>query len=192
MSGAHGAALAVLSLEPHVAGRLGVYLDLLERWNRRVNLTGAGSPHERVGILVAPVVTLAPRLPAGRLIDVGSGNGSPGLVLGLLRDDLEITLLEPRLKRWAFLQEAARAAGLTHVNVERTRHEDFAGPPARTLTVRALRVELASVARLVETGGLAVVLGQAPPHTGAFRPERWPEQPGAVHAYRYVPRETRR
>ena len=51
-------------------------------------------------------------LPApGALVDVGSGNGSPGLVLALLRDDLSVTLLEPRQKRWAFLREASRRAG---------------------------------------------------------------------------------
>ena len=60
----------------------------------------------------SPTSSPAAHLPEpGSLIDVGSGNGSPGLVLALVRDDLEVTLLEPRARRWAFLREAARASG---------------------------------------------------------------------------------
>ena len=64
----------------------------------------------RVALLVAPVLPLADLLEPGELLDVGSGNGSPGLVLALLRPRLDVTLLEPRQRRWAFLREAARAA----------------------------------------------------------------------------------
>src|SRR5687768_11160821 len=95
---------------PAVAA-LAAYLDLLAQWSRRTNLTGAASPSARAELLVASVTPLAPHLLAGSLLDIGSGNGSPGLVLGLLRPDLKTTLLEPRMRRWAFLREAARRAG---------------------------------------------------------------------------------
>jgi 16S rRNA (guanine527-N7)-methyltransferase len=106
-----------------------------------------------VSLLVAPVVAAASVPAPGRLIDVGSGNGSPGLVLALLRADLEVTLLEPRRKRWAFLREAARAAGRPDVDVRRERHDAYPGPPAATVTLRALALPLAALAPLVAPGG---------------------------------------
>jgi 16S rRNA (guanine527-N7)-methyltransferase len=98
----------------------------------------------------------------GRLVDVGSGNGSPGLVLALLRDDLEVTLLEPRARRWAFLREAARAAGRSGVRVQRLRHDAYPGPPAATVTLRALSLPLAELLPLLEPQGRLVVFGGQP------------------------------
>ena len=118
--------------------------------------------------LLVGVVLPAAGLPApGSLIDVGSGNGSPGLVLALLRDDLEVTLLEPRARRWAFLREAARAAGRP-VRVLRYRHDSYPGPPARTVTLRAVAVPLAELAPLVEPGGRVLVFGGRPLAGGPF------------------------
>jgi 16S rRNA (guanine527-N7)-methyltransferase len=138
-----------------------------------VNLTGARTPEERVAVLVAGVLP-ARGLPApGRLLDVGSGNGSPGLVLALLRDDLEVTLLEPRQKRWAFLKEAARRAGRA-VQVLRARHDGHAGPPADTVTLRGLRLSLRELAPLVAPGGRLIVFGAQPPEEPPFRRETAP------------------
>lgn len=133
-----------------------------------MNLTGARTPQDRVRVLVADVLPALSLVPPGRLIDVGSGNGSPGLVLALVRDDLEVTLLEPRQRRWAFLREAARAAGRSGVDVRRQRHDTYTGAPARTLTLRALALPLAELARLVEPGGRVVVLGGHAAPAGPF------------------------
>jgi 16S rRNA (guanine527-N7)-methyltransferase len=158
----------VLALGP-AAEPLARYLDLLAAWSARVNLTAARTAGERVATLVAPVVAAAGLPEAGPLIDVGSGNGSPGLVLALLRPDLAVTLLEPRLKRWAFLREAARAAGRPDVQVLRQRHDAYAGPPARTVTVRALALAPADLAALAESGGRLLVFGPAPPASPGWR-----------------------
>jgi 16S rRNA (guanine527-N7)-methyltransferase len=133
----------------------------LAAWSRRVNLTGARTPEERVRLLVAEVLPALPLPEAGSLVDVGSGNGSPGLVFALVRDDLEVTLLEPRARRWAFLREAARAAGRS-VRVVRLRHDGYGGPPARTVTLRALALPLADLAPLVVPGGRVIVFGGRP------------------------------
>ncbi len=125
----------------------------------------------------------------GSLIDLGSGNGSPGLVLALLREDIAATLLEPRQKRWAFLREAARAAGVRSVRVLRARHDEYDGPSARTLTVRALALPLAELGRLVAPGGRLIVFGLAPEPAAPFVPE--PDAAAGLHCFRAsVPRET--
>jgi 16S rRNA (guanine527-N7)-methyltransferase len=184
----HSARLEALGLAGTARDRVAVYLATLATWNQRVNLTGARTPAERVAILVAPVVPVAADLVAGRLLDIGSGNGSPGLVLALLRDDLQVTLLEPRTKRWAFLREAARAAGRPGVIVAKVRHEAYQGPPAETVTVRALRLSLRDLRRLVTVGGRVVSFGSAPDDDAAFARERAPSGwPAGLHSFRRRP-----
>src|SRR6185295_15498595 len=81
----HRGLLEALGLEPSGIDRLEAYLDLVARWSERINLTAARTAEDRVRLLVAPVLPAVPVPEAGRLLDVGSGNGSPGLVLALLR-----------------------------------------------------------------------------------------------------------
>jgi 16S rRNA (guanine527-N7)-methyltransferase len=158
----HRGPLEALGLEGPALERLAVYLDTLAAWSPRVNLTGARGPAERVLWLVADVVAAA-RLPqTGRLIDVGSGNGSPGLVLALMRDDLDVTLLEPRARRWAFLREAVRAVGRRGIDVQRRRHDSYSGPPAETVTLRALALPLVELRPLVTPQGRLIVFGSRP------------------------------
>jgi 16S rRNA G527 N7-methylase RsmG len=141
---------------------LAAYLDLLANWSRRINLTAAATAARRVELLVAPVLPALPRLAPGPLIDVGSGNGSPGLVAALLERGRPVTLLEPRAHRWAFLREAARAGGRPDVRVLKERHEAYAGPPARNVTLRGLRLSLASLRPLVTDDGRVLVFGPPP------------------------------
>jgi 16S rRNA (guanine527-N7)-methyltransferase len=142
-------------------------------------------------VLVAPVAPVAAHLDPGHLLDIGSGNGSPGLVLALLRPDLPATLLEPRQRRWAFLREAARAGGRGDVRVVRARHDAYDGPAGRTVTIRALRLPPADLERLVAPGGTLLIWGPAPEAGEAFH-RMAPPAPG-VHALRRhgdVPRTT--
>jgi 16S rRNA (guanine527-N7)-methyltransferase len=158
----HSAALAVLGLTPLAVQRLTAYLDLLDVWATRVNLTGLASTQERVRVLVSEVLPALPLVGRGRLIDIGSGNGSPGLVLAALRDDLEVVLLEPRQKRWAFLREAARAMGRAGIEVLRLRHDQYRGAPAETVTLRALALPLDELAHLVMRDGRLLLMGRQP------------------------------
>lgn len=169
--------------------RLAAYLDALEDWSRKVNLTGARTAADRVRMLVEPVLPARTLPDAGTLLDVGSGNGSPGLVLALLREDLEVTLLEPRTRRWAFLREAVRRAGRPPVRVLRCRHEDFPGPPVQTVTLRALALPLSELAPLVEPGGRVVFLGGAPRVGGPFEEL---EGAGDARVFRRVPGDVSR
>ena len=60
----------------------------------------------------------------GRMVDIGSGAGLPGVVLAMLRPSLEVTLLEPLLRRAVFLEECVAELGLANATVLRARAED--------------------------------------------------------------------
>jgi 16S rRNA G527 N7-methylase RsmG len=153
---------------------LSSYLDLLAAWSRRINLTAPATPAQRVDRLVAPVLPALARLAPGPLIDVGSGNGSPGLVVALLEPGRPVTLLEPRAHRWAFLREAARAGGRADVRALKERHEEYAGPPAPNVTLRGLRLPLAELRALVTAGGRVLVFGPPPAPGGGWRQVPFP------------------
>ncbi|MQA93114.1 MAG: 16S rRNA (guanine(527)-N(7))-methyltransferase RsmG [Streptosporangiales bacterium] len=73
------------------------------------------------------------------VVDVGSGAGLPGVVLGIMRPDLSVTLLEPLLRRTVFLEECVAELGLKGVTVRRGRAEDVAGElAADVVTARAV------------------------------------------------------
>ena len=81
--------------------------------------------------------TLVP--PESTVIDVGSGAGLPGLVLALRRPDVQVTLVEPLLRRSVFLQECVDDLGLVNSQVIRGRAEDLVGTlTADLVTARAV------------------------------------------------------
>jgi 16S rRNA (guanine527-N7)-methyltransferase len=176
-------ALAALSIPEHVVPPLVAYLRCLDAWASRINLTGARPGAERVELLVAGVVPLAPHLLAGRTLDIGSGNGSPGLVLAALRPELPVVLLEPRQRRWAFLRDAARAMGRSDVEILRMRHDQYRGPVALNLVARAVALPLLDLAPLVAPGGQAILIGrQAESEGSGFEPSEG--LGGAAYRYR--------
>jgi len=92
---------------------------------------------------------LEPWLPAqGTVLDLGSGAGLPGIVLALLRPDLNVILLEPMLRRVTFLDEVVADLGLPRTTVVRARAEDLAGQRPRSADVVVARA-VAPLARLI-------------------------------------------
>ena len=102
-------ALRDAGVEEPLAERLAVYAALVLAANRRVNLTGAKDGAAFAAHIV-DALTLAADV-TGPLIDVGSGNGVPGIPLALATG-VRVTLLEPIKKRAAFLADALTKLGL--------------------------------------------------------------------------------
>lgn len=150
-----------VSLLAPQSAQLLTYLDLLLRWNRKINLTAVRSPAECVTRHFGESLYLAKVLEIhGRLLDVGSGAGFPGLALKILFPSLSVTLLEPAAKKRAFLKEVARLCKMTSVEVRGERLEQFANENARSAfdasTVRAvggLEDLIPLTARCLKTGG---------------------------------------
>jgi len=118
------------------------YLDLLLLWNLRMSLTSLTNAREIVQVLFGESVAAIPMLGirGGRLADVGSGAGFPGLPMKIMVPELRITLIEPNLKKSVFLEEVARRLGLSNVDVVRTRLDRIEIQPYRYdwVTSRAL------------------------------------------------------
>jgi 16S rRNA (guanine527-N7)-methyltransferase len=121
-----------LELKPEQIGRLLTYLELLLRWNKKINLTAIRRPEECVTRHFGESLYLSRWLELrGKLLDIGSGAGFPGLALKIAFPALAVTLLEPVAKKRAFLKEVARVCGMESVEVRGERLEGFAqGFPA--------------------------------------------------------------
>jgi 16S rRNA (guanine527-N7)-methyltransferase len=104
------------------------WLERLQEWNARIDLTAARTPEELVDLMLADAMVLAPRIPQGaRIVDVGTGAGAPGLALALVRRDLRVTLVEPLGKRAAFLRTVVGAVSRSDVVIERARGDALGG-----------------------------------------------------------------
>ena len=103
------------------------YTELLIKWNRSMALTAIDDRLEIVSRHFGESIFALSAMPglAGRLADVGAGAGFPGLPLKIARQEINVVLLEPNLKKCAFLNEVTRALGLNDVEVSRSRYEEY-------------------------------------------------------------------
>jgi len=103
------------------------YIELLLQWNRKISLTTVTDPVEIVKFHFGESIFALSSVPIreGRLADVGSGAGFPGLPLAMAKPDLHVTLIESNAKKAAFLSEAVRELGLRNVRVAHNRMESF-------------------------------------------------------------------
>jgi 16S rRNA (guanine527-N7)-methyltransferase len=122
---------------PQLCAQLALYLDLIQKWNEKINLTAIRSPEEIVRRHFGESLFVAAHLgPAATLLDFGSGAGFPGLPIQLLRPDIQVTLAESRARKSAFLREAVRTLAV-QAEVWAGRVESM--PPDRTFDVVTLR-----------------------------------------------------
>jgi 16S rRNA (guanine527-N7)-methyltransferase len=146
-----------------------LYLDLLLRWNARVNLTAVRDPEQIVtrhfGESLFAARMLDPQA-AGpiTLADVGSGAGFPGIPIKLWALHLELTLIESHNKKATFLREALRTLKLNHAQVFCGRAEQW-GQTADLVTLRAVEHferALPVAEALVRPGGkLCLLIGSS-------------------------------
>lgn len=159
---------ACVALEIGVAEKLAVYVEMLQRWNVRINLTALVDNDEGLDRLVIEPVSAARYLPkTGSLIDIGSGGGSPALPLKIVHPGLSLRMVESKTRKGAFLRQAVRELMLPSVEVDVCRYEELLARPELhemhdVLTVRAVRLDrnaLRNLQALVRPGGLMGLLG---------------------------------
>lgn len=156
--------------EPAVAGTLfGERIDVARSFT--ANLVAQGEERGLIGPLELPRIwsrhilncaIVAPLLKPGRVGDVGSGAGLPGLVLAIARPDVDFVLIEPMERRVAWLNEQVDELGLSNVAVVRDRAEDARlTEPLDQVTARAVsafRKLIPLTAPLLRAGGELVLM----------------------------------
>ena len=104
------------------------YIAMLLTWNEKINLTAIRDPLEILYRHFCESMYAAVALPldTGRLADVGSGGGFPGLPLKILRPALHVFLVESNVKKATFLAEVTRHLKFTETRVVVSRYEELA------------------------------------------------------------------
>lgn len=152
------------AITPEVAEGFEVYYELLSRWNAKINLTALklDTGDEAIDrLLVEPLVAARALKPGtATLVDIGSGGGSPAIPLALAAPGIELTMVEAKVRKSAFLREAVRTLAL-NARVLTSRYETLLADPslhefADILSLRAVRVDVRTLVGLqafVRPGG---------------------------------------
>ncbi len=169
-------------LSPAQLHSISTYIDILLRWNARINLTAIRDPEDIVprhfgeSLFAArhlypvssPVSSVShvfkdSELTAS-LADLGSGAGFPGLPIKLWSPHVALTLIESNHKKAAFLREVTRALTLTDVDIQNTRAESMTGTFG-VVTLRAVEhfetIVPAAAALVAPAGRLALLISAA-------------------------------
>ncbi len=103
------------------------YIKTLLRWNDKLNLTAIRNPLEILYRHFCESMFAAGAIPVdkGRLADIGSGPGFPGIPLKILRPELELFLVESNIKKGTFLAEVIRELELSNARVLISRYEEL-------------------------------------------------------------------
>lgn len=137
------------------------YVELLTHWNRTYNLTSVRDP---AGMLTQHIVDCLAAVPAlrrgrrsGRILDVGSGGGLPGLVWAVMNAEFDVTCVDSVGKKAAFVQQAAASLGLGNLHSQHARVETLSTVRFDVVASRAfasLPDFVAMTAGLVAEGGV--------------------------------------
>jgi 16S rRNA (guanine527-N7)-methyltransferase len=149
------------------ADQLATYLDLLFRWNRKINLTAFTAVDDGIDRLLLEAWVASRHLPpgGGNLIDVGSGGGSPAIPLAIALPEYHLTMVEAKARKAAFLREAVRVLDLPRASVETARFQSLLAHESHrsaytALSARAVRLDrsaLSDLAGFLRSGGLGLI-----------------------------------
>lgn len=169
------------SLSPAQLSSISTYIDLLQRWNARINLTAVRDPdaivtrHFGESLFVAAYLfpvrrhsAFSTQAGAPHALDFGSGAGFPGLPLKIYAPQVRLTLIESNRRKAAFLSEVIRALGLSGVSLFGGRADSRSGAPAgieppdlvMMRAVERFETAILAAASLVRYGAAALGAGK--------------------------------
>ena len=163
---------------------ISIYIDLLMKWNARINLTAVRAPEEMVQRHFGESFFVANHVLAERavktVIDLGSGAGFPGVPFAMLAPEAHVTLIESNQKKATFLRELIFQLNLKNAQVFADRGEKYA-QTADVVTMRAVEsfgMALPLAVKLAEPEGrIALMIGssQVPEAIGLGMQMEWNE-----------------
>jgi 16S rRNA (guanine527-N7)-methyltransferase len=162
-----GASRLAVPLSEAQTDQLLAYIDLLLKWNKVYNLTAVRDADAMLTQHLLDSLAVVPHIPPGRLLDVGSGPGLPGVPVAIAEPARPVSMLDSNTKKAAFIRQAAGALKLKNVSVYSHRVEEWAPEEAFSVVIsRAfteLRLFVEWCGHLIEPGGvLAAMKGVYP------------------------------
>ena len=127
-----------LKLSKKKQDQLNEYAKLILKWNKTRNLVSRNANLETINEHILDCACLALHLKEKNLLDVGSGAGLPGMVLSILDDEKNITLLEPNQKKISFLTHVQARLDLKNTKIFKERIENLKDICEETIITRAV------------------------------------------------------
>ena len=155
-----GCAMLDLDLNLQIEQRFLDHLVLLQKWNRRLNLTAITDPTEMIVQHLFDSLSLIPFIKGQKILDIGTGGGFPGLPLAIYEPSYNVVLLDSRGKRIEFLRNVISKLKISNASVQNNRIEDYQ-PVEKfdTLTARAFSsiADLLNLSNHLLTSGTRVL-----------------------------------
>ncbi len=177
-----GAAAMGLALSDTQRAQLLTLLQLLQRWNRHYNLTAVREPAQMVSRHVLDSLSVLPWIEGSEsVLDIGTGAGLPGLPLAICAPQSQFVLLDSNGKKTRFVTQAKIELNLPHVQVCKSRIEDYRAASSEVVVSRAFRALPAFMESCAQHahGRLVAMLGEAPQETPAGAQTHVLQVPGA-------------
>ena len=116
----------LLELSEEQITKFYTYMELLLEWNEKINLTAITEPREVILKHFIDSLTINKYIKSGdRIVDVGTGAGFPGIPIKIIRDDIEVVLVDSLNKRINFLNEVIEKLDLKNIKTVHARAEEF-------------------------------------------------------------------
>ena len=122
---AAGVAKMGLPVSVDMQEKLLKYLSLLQKWNKVYNLTAVRNPEDMVVLHLLDSLSVLPYIRDKNILDVGSGAGLPGVVLAIVKPDLQVTTIDTVQKKAIFMRQVKGELGLDNLTVINKRVEEF-------------------------------------------------------------------
>jgi len=120
-----GASQLGLTISQQKIEQLVNYLDLLLKWNKVHNLTAIDNRSEGVKKHILDSLSVLSFVKKGTILDVGSGAGLPGIIISIMRDDVDVTSIDSVGKKCRFMEHAKLNLVLDNFNVVNDRVEIY-------------------------------------------------------------------
>ena len=157
-----------LTLPDSARRKLIAYLELLAKWNQTFNLTAIRDPLQMVSHHVLDSLAVLGDLPRGRLADVGSGAGLPGIPIAIAEPERAVVLIEASEKKGSFLRQAVIELGLANSAVHVGRAEAWRPIEQFAVVISRAFAELlefiTTCRHLVAEGGVLAAMKASYPH----------------------------
>ncbi len=164
---AAGVAEMGLDVSRETQEKLLAYLALLQKWNKVYNLTAVREPLDMVKLHLLDSLSVLPFINSKNLLDVGSGGGLPGIVLAIVKPELQVTTIDTVQKKAIFMRQVKGELGLANLTVVHGRvetyqpTEKFEAVISRAFSEIALFIKLTQHL-LVKDGKWLAMKGQVP------------------------------